>query len=215
MATRARAAVLLLAGVTLAACGNIHPGVAAVVDGQSISMKTLNRTAAAYCVLTLRSAQGQGATAPDNADLRRQAVTSLVSLVVARKLAESKGITPKRGSYELTSSQQSQIARAFPKGDIDQLSKAIEQSQEVASIAVALGEEGTGQQLTDANEAQLVEAGQAEITKAFGDNDVKFAPRFGLSGSTSSDPTTGSLSVAVTDLGDADADQLPAAQRCT
>src|SRR5215212_4662651 len=97
--TRARAAVLIVAALTLAACGNIHPGAAAVVDDQTISMRTLNKTARAYCTLSLAGSQQQGATSPDNAEVRRQAVTTLVSLAVGRKLAKEHGITVRPSQY--------------------------------------------------------------------------------------------------------------------
>ena len=216
MLTRARAAVLALAGLTLAACGNIHPGAAAVVDDETISMKTLDQTAEVYCLDALQQAKTRGATQPDNADVRRQAVTALVSLVVARKLAAEEGVTPKPATYELTSAQRREVAKVFPKVDPEVTTKAIEDSQELSEIAIALGEKSTGQQRTEANASQLVGAGGAEITKAFKDNDVEFAPRFGLSntGDTKA-ATTGSLSVAPVDLGDEGPDELPAAQRCT
>ena len=63
---------------------------------------------------------------------------------------------------------------------------------------------------------QLGAAGQAEITKAFKDNDVEFAPRFGLSDSGAKTvAATGSLSVSADDLGADKPDELPAAQRCS
>lgn len=215
MMTRARAAVLVLAGLTLAACGNVHPGAAAVVDDQTISMKTLNTTAAAYCAVSLVSAQG--ATPPDNAEVRRQAVTTLVSVVVARKLAEEQGVTPKPSAYELTGEQEAQVAKAFQKRhDLPEINKLIEQGQELSAISIALGEKSTGQLRTAENGSQLAQIGQAEIIKAFKDNGVTFAPRFGLSNTTAKTvASTGSLSVAPTDLGEDDPDQLPAAQRCT
>ncbi|KRC66297.1 hypothetical protein ASE12_16970 [Aeromicrobium sp. Root236] len=215
MLTRARAAVLVLAGLTLAACGNVHPGAAAVVDDQTISMKTLDKTAEAYCTLTLASAKSQGATVPGNADVRRQTVTTLVSLVVARKLAKQEDVTPKPAEYELTTQQEDQISKAFPDDNADELKKLIEKGQELSAISVALGEKSTGQARTADNVSQLAEAGQAEITKAFKDNDVKFAPRFGLSNTTAKTVAdTGSLAVAPSD-GDDKADALPKAQRCS
>jgi len=216
MLTRARAAVLVLAGLTLAACGNVHPGAAAVVDDQTISMKTLDKTAEAYCTLTLASAKSQGATVPGNADVRRQTVTTLVSLVVARKLAKQEDVTPQPTEYELTTQQEDQISKAFPDDDADELKKLIEKGQELSAISVALGEKSTGQARTADNVSQLAAAGQAEITKAFKANDVEFAPRFGLSDTTAKTVAdTGSLSVAPSDLGDDKPDALPKAQRCS
>jgi hypothetical protein len=216
MLTRARAAVLVLAGLTLAACGNVHPGAAAVVDGQTISMKSLDKTAKALCTLALASSQGGAAPAsPANSDIRRQAVSTLVSLVVARKIAKEEGITLNPSDYELTSEQERQVATAFPKEkNHAEINKLIEQSQELQSISLALGERITGQTPTAETADQIGAAGQAEITKAFKDNDVEFAPRFGLSDSSAKTITsTGSLSVAPP--GEIKPDQLPAAQRCS
>ncbi|MDX6233769.1 MAG: hypothetical protein QOH68_2841 [Nocardioidaceae bacterium] len=211
--TRARAAVLVLAGLTLAACGNVHPGAAAVVDDQTISMKSLDKSAKALC--TLASANPQRTATISNADIRRQALSTLVSLVVARKLADEEGITPKPADYELTNDQEGQVAKAFPKEkNLGEINKLIEQSQELSAISLALGQKVTGQAPTAETADQIGAAGQAEITKAFKDNDVEFAPRFGLS-NTSAKVITSTGSLSVTKAAEAKPDQLPAAQRCS
>ncbi len=212
MLTRSRAAVLVLAGLTLAACGNVHPGAAAVVDGKTISMKSLDQAAEALCTLALAGPQAPQAI--PNADVRRQAVSTLVSLVVARKIAREEGITPKPSAYELTRAQEDQVAENFPEAkNLREINKLIEQSQELQSISLALGEKVTGQAPTAETEQQIGAAGQAEITKAYKENDVEFAPRFGLSDSGADSAPTGSLSVSGTP--DAKPGQLPAAQRCS
>ena len=213
MLTRARASILVLAALTLGACGNIHPGDAAVVDGQSISMETLNKTAKIYCTLSGNAAEQQGGPAVSGSDVRRQAVTSLVSVVVARKLARSEGVTVDPVTYNLTAGQEEQLAKAFPGRDIAKFSQAIEESQEVAEIGIALAEKSTRQVRNSTNERQLSQAGQLQIVKAFPANGVRFAPRFGLSPSTKAIADTGSLSVG-TGTAPTGAD-LPVAQRCT
>jgi hypothetical protein len=95
------------------------------------------------------------------------------------------------------------------------LNKAIEESQEVSEIAIALAEKQTGQKRTAANESDLAQAGQAAITKAFPANDVRFAPRFGLNNSMKPVSDTGSLSAAPVDLNQPTEEELPAAQRCS
>ena len=214
---RARAAILAVAGLTLAACGNVHPGAAAVVDGETISMETLNETAGAYCALTLNAQKQQGVdpSAVSNLDIRRQAVTGLVSVVVARKLAASEGITIEPSAYEITDAERDRIAEVFPKDDVDAIVQAYEDNQELSAISIALAEKVTGQKQTDANAAQLAEAGQAAITDAFARNHVKFAPRFGLSGSGKPTTDTGSLSATPTDLEAPAAEELPDTQRCS
>lgn len=215
MLTRARAAVLVIAVLSLGACSNVHPGAAAVVDGRTISMRTLDKTAEAYCQLTADAAQQQGVDSVDNSRVRRQAIVGLVSLHVARDLAESEGLKISPTSYELTSAQREQIAATFPASQVDEITKAIEDSQEVSAIAIALAAKQTGRPATKENEAQLAEMGQAAILKEFRANDVKFAPRFGLGPDGEVRSSTGSISVTPVDLEAPAAEDLPDALRCS
>ncbi|WP_456695361.1 hypothetical protein [Aeromicrobium sp. P5_D10] len=215
MLTRKRAVMLAAAGSLLAACGSVHPGDAAVVGGESIPMRTLEKTAEAYCTLTLNSAQQQGVNAVSNTDIRRQAVTSLVSIVVARDLAKSENLQIKPKSYSLTEVQVDQLAKTFPKADLDELKKALEESQEVSTIAIALAAKSTGQVPDETNQAALDDLGRSEIMKAFKAKDVQFAPRFGLSPSGAERAATGSLSVAPVDLEAPTPEELPKTQRCS
>jgi hypothetical protein len=214
MLTRARAVVLGAAGLTLAACSTVHPGSAAVVDGQTISMRTLDTTAEAYCTLTAATAQQQGVTSLSSSQVRRQAIVGLVSVVVARDLADAAGVEVERRSYELTDAQRDQLAEEFPDADVDELGRAIEDSREVSAIAVALAAQKTGQQPSEDNEAQLAELGQTTITEAFEGHDVKFAPRFGLDPSADVRAETGSISVSAEPEAAAD-QELPETQRCS
>lgn len=213
MWTRARAVAVVVAGLTLAACGNIHPGDAAVVDGRSISMKSFDKTAKVYCALTLVSAQANGATAPGNADIRRQAISGMVTVVVARKVAAARGVTPKPQTYLLTGAQRDQVAKQFPS-TADAVDKTIEDAQETSEISISLGEQKTGTTRTADNAAQLAQVGQSEIVKAFPTYHVHFAPRFGINGELKKVASTGSLSVSDGNLDKSSDDELPAAQRC-
>jgi hypothetical protein len=215
MLTRARAAALALAGLTLAACGNVHPGSAAVVDGESISMRTLDSTAEAYCTLTAATAQQQGITTLSNAQVRREAVVGLVSTVVARELADREGIEVPKRSYELSASERDQLAEEFPDADVDELSRAIGDSREVSAIAVALAEQQTGETATEDNGPELAQLGQSLILEEFPRHDVKFSPRFGLDPSADVRAETGSISVTPVDLEGPVDEELPEAQRCS
>lgn len=213
MWTRMRAAALIVAALTLASCGSIHPGDAAVVDGHSISMAKFDKTARVYCQLTLLSAKEQGVMSVPNSDVRRQTISDLVTIFVARDLAKEEGLTVDKKLYELTPDQVKEVGAAFPKGDdAEHVEFAIENSQEISAIAVALAEKSTGVTATPENSGQLAEEGRAAIIAAFKDHDVKFAPRFGLSSSLKETGPTGSLSVPKSD-GPAE-EQLPADQRC-
>lgn len=214
MLTRTRGAVLAVAVLSLAACSNVHPGAAAVVDGRTISMRTLDRTATAYCSLTANAAKQQGVTTVSGSQVRRQAVLGLVSLVVARELKAQDDLTVPPASYELTADQRAQVAKAFPGADQDELVRALEDSQEVSAIAVALAEKQTNQQATSENESQFAELGQTAILKAFADHDVSFAPRFGLSSSGKARADTGAVAVTPVDLEAPVDEELPAPLRC-
>ena len=215
MLTRTRAVVLAVAGLSLAACGTVHPGSAAVVDGRSISMDTLDRTASAYCTLTAQAARAQGITTVSNAEVRRQAVVGLVSLRVARDLAKAEGVTIGPDSYELTAQQRNELSKSFPGSDLDELAQAVEDSREVSAIAVALAEKKTNQQATTENEAQFAELGQSEILAGFADRDVSFAPRFGLDSKGEQRAATGSVSVTPVDPESPVDEELPTALRCS
>jgi hypothetical protein len=212
MWTRARAVALVLAGLTLAACGNIHPGDAAVVDGHSISMKSFDDTAKIYCKLDLAAAKANGATSPTNAEVRQQAISGLVLVTVARKVAAAEGVAPKPQTYKLSGAQRDQVAKEFPS-NADDVIEAIEDSRESSEIAIGLAVKATGTTRSTDNESQLAEAGQAKIVKAFPKYHVHFAPRFGLNNQLKQVSTTGSLSVADTKLNTDK--QLPVSQRCT
>lgn len=215
MLTRTRGVVLVVAALSLAACSSVHPGSAAVVDGTSISMDTLDRTATAYCTLTADAARAQGISTVSNAEVRRQAIVGLVSLRVARDLAASEDLSVEPSAYELTSSQRDQLATAFPGSDLGDLTTAIQDSQEVSAIAVALAEKDANQQATSENEAQFAELGQSAIVAGFADRDVSFAPRFGLDTSGKQRAATGSISVTPPDVDAPVDEELPAALRCS
>lgn len=178
-------------------------------------MKTLDRTAQAYCTLTANAARQQGITTVSNTSVRRQAIVGLVSTIVARDLATTEGLTVQPSTYELTAAQRQQLTKAFPDEDAAELTSVIEDSQEVSAIAVALAEKTANQQATADNEAQFAEIGQAAILRAFRANDVRFAPRFGLGPDGKQRADTGAIAVTPVDLEAPVDEELPAALRCS
>lgn len=215
MLTRARVVVLAIAVLSLTACGNIHPGDAAVVDGHAISMSKFDQSARLLCEVSLRDAQSQGQKSLPNDQVRRQAIVNLVTVIVARDLAKQKGVTPNKSTYELPADQVASITKAFPKGsDAKAVESIYEDYNETVEIAIALGEQSTGLTRSDENQRQLVSEGQTAIQKAFKEHDVKFAPRFGLSGSLKDLGPTGSVSVSKVRLDAPNETELPLTQRC-
>ncbi len=206
----------VLAGITalMTACGTVHPGSAAVVDDQAISMKTADKASAAYCKLALNAAAQQGVKDVSAADTRRQAISDLITYKVAKKVEKQRHLTIDPATYVITDTQAGQIAKAFPKGPLGQIKEAIERSQETYAITVALGEGSTGLKLDQQNQAGIEKAGTAIITKAYKSSGISIDPRFGLNDLTKQIGQTGSLSVAQV-AEDSDPAALPASQRCS
>lgn len=210
-----RPAALALAALALASCAGVHPGSAAVVDGESISMQKADKASVAYCKLALAVAAQQGVTAVGAADTRRQSVTDLVMYKVAKKLVGERGLKVDPATYVLTDDQESQIAEAFAGEDLKEISGAIEHSQETYAIIIALGEEATGTAFSEETAAQIEGAGQAEINKAYRSSDISIDPRFGLDDLTKQVAATGSLSVPEVSKAEVDPAGLPSGQRCS
>ncbi len=208
--------VLVAAAMTvvLAGCGSVHPGAAAVVGDTTISMERADDVATVYCRLTVLSA-GEG-TPVDNADVRRQAVTDLVAGIVAREMAEEAGVTVNPSSYEITPAQRKEIAQAFPDDQLDTVVEAITDSQRTYAIAEQLG----AREVDDPNAQaqQLREQGVQMIRAELARRDVRFDPRFGISGDGSQKAATGSLSVPVeapAETPESEQEGLPATQQCS
>jgi hypothetical protein len=211
------AASAALAALLLTGCSaSTSPGAAAVVDGTTISMDQADETAEVYCQVSLfSSAQTGGATTIDNADVRRQAVSELVSAVVAQDVAEREDLRIPRSAYVFTREQRAQVAQALPDLDLDEVVRVLEDGQRTYAIAERLGEAATGQQVTEQNAAQVQEAGRAVLADAVRRADVSIDPRFGLGSDGRQVATSGSLSVASSADAQERALSAPATQRCS
>lgn len=210
-----RLATLGIAVIALTACAGVNPGSAAVVDGESISMKTVDEASTAYCKLSLSVAAQQGVKTVSSGDSRRQAITDLIMYAVAKKVEKQRGVAVDPTTYVITAAQKTQIAQAFPRADLTQIGDAIERSQETYSIIVALGQASTGRVMADDTKAAIEKAGQADIVKAYKSSDISIDPRFGLNDLTQKIGDTGSLSIAEVAGTEADPSGLPPAQRCS
>ncbi len=209
--TLALSAVLLAGGG-----GSISPGAAATVDGTTITMAQADRTADVLCEVSLFSAaQSGGGSTIDNADVRRQAVSELVSGVVAREVAAREGIRVPRSAYVFTGEQRAQVEQALPDVDVDEAVRVLEAGQRTYAIAEKLGEAATGQRADDTNAQQLQQAGRSVLADALRKADVSIDPRLGLGDDGQQVAATGSLSVpAAADTRDRPL-IAPATQRCS
>ncbi|MGZ5370385.1 hypothetical protein [Aeromicrobium sp.] len=213
--TSLRAVCLGIAAIALAACSNVHPGSAAVVDGESISMGKADETATAYCELALAVASQQGNKAVGTSETRRQAVADLIAFTVAQRVAKERDLQIDPAGYTLTDEQKTQIDKTFPDADLEEITAAIERSRHTYAVVVALGEEATGKKLSEANTKEIEAAGQAEIVQVYKSTDISIDPRFGLDDLAQQVANSGSLSIAEVPDTAVDPAKLPASQRCT
>ena len=206
--------VLLAASTALAGCSaSMSPGAAARVDGTTISFEETDRAADVFCQVALFSASQQGGGQVSNADARRQAVVELVSRLVAEDVAEREGMDIADSDWRFDAEQRAQVAEALPDADTDEVVDVLEQGQYTYEVTVRLGAQATGEEVTEANAAELQAAGRGVLTEAVAAADVTIDPRFGLGDDGQQVAQTGSLSVSSADL-DAAPKALPATQTC-
>lgn len=212
---RVALAALALAAAPLTACTGgpgIHPGDAAVVGDQSISIERIDALAADICTLQEPGLAQQGAVLP-MALLRSVAVETLVTDALLPAFAEEAGIDlaeVRRGvSEELETTLEE-----LPAEIRDQAGQQIELEGTRRAVLGIAGREG-------AKSAEQATAQGAELFDSWrAGQDVEIDPRFGEVDLDRSawDGANGSLSVPADDAAGAldqeAAAKLPASQRC-
>lgn len=183
-----RAARLAPAALLLAACTQVHPGAAAVVDGERIGFDEVDSTARAYCELTTL----QGAT-PDPVTLRQQALADRVTLDVARGLADARGVVVPRSAWIVPVADREALAAALPDADTHAVIEAAELNGRLYATLEALGAPAGSPEAAR-------EQGRALVADEIATLDVEVDPRLGLDESLQQAGGTGALSVQVGDV---------------
>ncbi|MET1060442.1 MAG: hypothetical protein ABWX84_12640 [Nocardioides sp.] len=224
-----RYAVAALSVAALAAvsgCGSdVHPGQAAVVEGQRISMSDADSFSDDFCEL-YRPILKQQDSALAMSTIRALALDVLVRDEVVHQYAEDRGWTPP-ASYHKAVRGIDQQAEQFqiPAADLDTFRKVREAEEYANWVYAKAGQEKVGE--TGDAQAALAE-GRTILTAYADDADITLDPRFGtVSAEGQYLPSTGGLSVPVTTLakggstpadpqsGDTSyVDSLPANQKC-
>lgn len=179
--------LLVIAGL-LGGCGTVHPGSAAVVNGERITMEEADRTAHTLCLINMI---GQDGASFDNAQVRRQAVISLVITEVAEQLAKEKDLDVK-----VSAESQAEIAQfreMLAPEEREQFDEVIDINLRFGAIAQELGRVANPD-IDDPN--ALLELGMAELSAGMQDMDVEIDPRFGLAPTGEQIADSGSLSVS-------------------
>jgi peptidyl-prolyl cis-trans isomerase SurA len=174
---------LLLVGA-LSGCGvagtDFHPGVAAQVGDDTISVSKVNSVVSSYC----SALEGQLAAQQQVLPMRylRGGVAGELALVsAARQFADEKGVEP-GSTYDDKVAQLSTAIKDLPADQQDAVLEVESASAYVAGVEQSVGE----QVLADKGEtspqpADSIKVGTKEFTAWLADQDVSIDPQFGVS----------------------------------
>ncbi len=208
MAFKSKILGLVLAAGLLGACSAVHPGTAAMVDGDPITMSEADSAAQTFCIVNIA---GQGGTGSfDNAEIRRQALTSLIIVKVAEKIAADRDIEVKVPHDDRAEVEA--FRDMLEPDQRDGFDKIIEDNLRFGVIAVELGRD-SNPEITDEN--QLFELGMAELSTTMAGMDIDIDPRFAMSDMGEQIADSGSLSVASVNFDAPSVDERAIATQCT
>ncbi len=152
----------LAGGLLLSGCGELSPGTAAEVGDTRISNAQVRDVAAAQCDLRDSLGEQQGAQATSRTRLTTSSLSLLMDSALAKQFAASKGVAV---SPAITKAFLDQVEPLFeplkakPQAD---LTKAFEAWARSRSQLVQIGAAKTGQEPTQQNLEQLLNAGLSE-----------------------------------------------------
>jgi hypothetical protein len=222
---------LAAAGLALSGCGSsigIHPGSAAVIGAESVSMDKIDSTSTLYCKAYVASQQQQSAqqqSGPVPMGLFRSYVAgSLAKRLLGEQLADQYAVQPASG-YQ---SQVSQLTSALASAPSDERQAVIDVAAADAylqNVQVAVGQKLTGNEgQSNADIKAALQRGQVATQDWLNDHDAVIDPVFALSVdggkfTRRQDQTSYALSTFAAEGVKQQPDQsysaaLPAAQRC-
>jgi len=193
--------IALAAALLLTACGQVHPGAAAVVDGTRISLDEVDSLSEAYCRanLAIAEAQGQPVTPERGVESRRRVLGGMLQLEIARRAADSLGVEVEASSYAVDEAEFAELLDAVGDEHADDVVTLVRMNAETNALLLAIGAHELGQDASEVDPEQAGPAGQ-ELVSEFGrDLEIDIDPRLGLSPDGAVLPETGSLSVAVSE----------------
>ncbi len=186
------------AGVLLSSCGgSASPGVAADVDGDSITVADVDRATSAICTSVESDLRGAG-TLVALGQVRQFVVSLKIASVQARQLADEYGVEP-GDEYSRQVAQSTELAKAFPEKIRDDYVDVMTSEALVNSVVDAIGRESLTQDgIAEPTVEQIAQRGQDLFESWPDQHPVDIDPRYGL-GVVDGQvvPTDTNLSVAV------------------
>ena len=170
--------VAVVAALTLSGCGSLSPGNASEVEGQKITMSSVDDLVEAQCDAVTASAQSGQATALPVSDIKRRSLGLLLDTEVSKQYAESQGVTPDKAVVDAIYGQFSQAIAALPAKPRAVLGDALQNWAEGRAGLVAVASEATGEEPSPSNLEQLMNAGVAARDEWQKGIDIETDPRF-------------------------------------
>lgn len=161
-------------GLTLTGCAGLHPGVAAEVGDETISMDKVDEIAADFCEAVEPQLEAQAETVA-HGYFRGGIVGTLAMRSIADQVAQEYGVSASSDSYV---QQLSDVRRGVQTLDEDLRDSIIE--VETAPLYVQEIQTRVGEVVLDGQgeEEDFVAAGRDEFATWVAENDVEFDPAF-------------------------------------
>jgi hypothetical protein len=216
---------LAAAGLVLTGCGSslgIHPGSAAVIGDESLSMSKIDHTSTLFCKVYVAQSQQSGPL-PMGA-FRSFAAASLAKRLLGEQLAKQYAVQPASG-YQHAVSQYQQALASSPADERDAAIEVAGADAYLQNVQVSIGQLLTGNQgQSNADLKAALARGQVATQDWLMRHHAFIDPVFGLavdggSFSQQKDDTSYALSTFAAQGAQAQPDStyvssLPAAQRC-
>jgi hypothetical protein len=202
----------LVAGAALALSGcGLHPGAAAEVGDTTITGAEVDDAAAALCSANITGAKARGEAKPDLASrgARQAALQLLVDTELSHQFGADKGIEPDRAQVSSALAQNAKTIELLPESRQDDFQKLLRGYAEGQLVLIAAGRQSLGDPAA-ADDAALTEGSKLR-NKWAKSVDVEVDPRYGTYAQGTLTPTSGSLSIPVSQRATAGANADPGA----
>ena len=203
-----------VAALALVGCG-LHPGAAVVVGDERISGDEVDEVAAALCSSTVSGAESQGQPRPELATrgARQAAVQLMLDNELTRQFGEAEGIEPNQSEISSALAQNAQAIRMLPASQRGVFRNLFSEFQESQLILDEAGRRSLAAQGNAEPTPEEVSAEGARLRQEWATGlDVQVAPRYGRYANGALEPTSGSLSIPVSDRAFQGANAEPGAE---
>jgi len=209
------------AATVLSGCGT-HPGAAAVVGDATITTDQVDAAALTLCSANRSGGQATGELSSRAA--RQAAVQFLIDSELSHQFGEDRGVEADQGEVSATVAENAAGIEALPEDQREDFRELLVGFRESELILTEIGQASLQEQGNDQPAPEEASSEGARLRMEWAASvDVEVDPRFGTYAEDALAPTSGSLSVPVSDSAKAGSSadpgeswvaDLPASQKC-